>query len=183
MKLLEGQILALRGDLDKGHLVLAEAMHSDSSHGAAEAAAWAASVALWMGEPDLVREAAARYMEMPAPGRMFRILRTQAHANLAAADGRVDEALGLYRQAASDWRESGVVLSLGLLSTDMAVALDRSNPEVAAAAEEAREIWTRLGAAPLLARLAQPMPLNRGTTGSPSPRDRSNVRAEESASA
>ena len=142
------------------------------------------SVALWMGEPDLVREAGQRFLAIPAPGRMFRLLRTQVRGSLAAVDGHMDEALALYREAATGWRDSGVVLSLGLLLTDMAVALDHSNPEVAAAAEEAREIWTRLGSPPLLARLDQPMPLNPTAVGASGPRGRrSEVRTEESASA
>ena len=182
-KLLEGQVLALRGDLDKSHLVLTDAMNQEMSQGAAEAASWAASVAIWMGEPDFVRDAAQRFLAMPAPGRMFRLLRTQARASLAAVDGRTDEALALYREAANGWRESGVVMSLGLLLTDMSVGLDRSNPEVAAAENEAREIWTRLGSPPLLARLDQPMPVNRAAPGVADKRPRSNVRAEESASA
>jgi hypothetical protein len=153
------------------------------THGAAEAAMWAASVAFWMGEPDLVREASQRFLAMPTPGRMFRLLRTQARGNLAAVDGRLDEALTLYREAASGWRESGVKLSLGLLLTDMAVALDRSNPEVAAALEQARGIWTRLGSPPLLARLDQPMPISRGTPVADAHGPRAGVPAEESASA
>ena len=182
-KLTEGQILAVRGELDKSHLILAEAMHSEVSHAAAEAAGWAGSVALWMGEPELVREAAQRYLEMPAPGRMFRFLRIQARANLAAVDGRTDEALALYRDAAADWRESGVVLNLALLLTDMAVALDRSNPDVASAAEEAREIWTRLGSPPMLARLDQPSPLVGATQRMSASLSRAEITAERSASA
>ncbi len=182
-KLLEGQILALRGDLEQSEMILAEAMNSDMSQSAAEASTWAASVAFWMGKPERVREASERFVALPAPGRMFRLLRTQAYANLAAIDGRVDEALALFREAANGWRESGVVLSLGLLLTDMAVGLDRSIPEVAQAADEARELWTRLGSPPLLSRLDHPMPLNRATPGAAAHKSRADVRAEESASA
>jgi class 3 adenylate cyclase len=181
--LLEGQILALRGDLDESHTVLSDAMNKMDTHAAAEAAMWAASVAFWMGEPDLVREASQRFLAMPTPGRMFRLLRTQARGNLAAVDGRLDEALTLYREAARGWRESGVDLSLGLLLTDMAVAFDRSIPEVAAAAQEARAIWTRLGSPPMLARLDQPVVWNRPGPDAPVPRAKGDVRAEESASA
>jgi len=182
-KLLEGQVLALRGELDKSHQVLADAMNSELSHGGAEAAAWAVSVALWMGEPDRVREAGQRFLAIPAPGRMFRLLRTQVRGSLEAVDGHMDEALALHREAATGWRDTGVVLSLGLLLTDMAVAFDRGNPEVAAAAEEAREIWTRLGSPPLLARLDQPMPLNRAVSGAAAQPSRAGVPSARSASA
>ncbi|CAN5718265.1 hypothetical protein BH24CHL5_BH24CHL5_07280 [soil metagenome] len=182
MQELEGQVHVLRGELGQGHRLLVEAMHSDNSNAGAEAASWAASVALWMGEPERAREAAQRLLDMRAPGRMFRLLSGQARAHLAALDGRMEEALALYRETANGWRDSGVTLALGLLLTDMAVALDRSDPEVAAAADEAREIWTRLGSPPLLARLDQPAPIRRAAPSGAVQRPRAEV-AEESASA
>ena len=72
---------------------------------------------------------------------------------MAAIEGRTDDALRLYRVALDGWRGMGVRLSLVFTELDMAILLDPTEPEVKAAADEAREVLTRLRATPLLERL------------------------------
>ena len=74
-------------------------------------------------------------------------------AGLAAADGRPAEALGLYREALQRWRELRLVVEEAFCAIDMATLLDPDDAEVRAAAGSAREILTRLGAKPFVARL------------------------------
>ena len=74
-------------------------------------------------------------------------------AGIAALDGRTAEALPVYREALRAWRDLGLAWDEALCELDMATLLDRSDPEVGAAAESAREIFVRLGATPFIARL------------------------------
>ena len=65
----------------------------------------------------------------------------------------MNEALGLYRDTLRGWREFGLAYDAALTGIDMATLLDPAEPEVRAAADSTREILTRLGAKPFLARL------------------------------
>jgi tetratricopeptide (TPR) repeat protein len=79
--------------------------------------------------------------------------KTSIRAGLAALDGRVADALSLYRTALRLLREVDVPLDVALTGLEMAVVLDLAVPEVRAAAEASREILARLGARSLLERL------------------------------
>ena len=97
--------------------------------------------------------------------------RITIRAGLAAVEGRVPEALGLYRDALRRWRDLKLVVEEALCAVDMATLLDPAEPEVRAAMDSAREILVRLKAKPLLERLdaARPArdvrPPARATTG------------------
>ncbi len=78
-------------------------------------------------------------------------------AMIAALDGHPAEALSLYRGALRAWRDLGLAWDEALCVIDMATLLDPTDPEVHAAADAAREILTRLGAKPFLARLEAAM--------------------------
>ena len=79
--------------------------------------------------------------------------RATIRAGLAALDGRVPEALAMYRDAARTWRDLGLAWDEAMVGIDMASLLDPANPDVRAAAEGSREILVRLGAAPFVERL------------------------------
>jgi hypothetical protein len=79
--------------------------------------------------------------------------RATIRAGLAALDGRVPEALAMYRDAARTWRDLGLAWDEAMVGIDMASLLDPANPDVRAAAERSREILVRLGAAPFVERL------------------------------
>jgi tetratricopeptide (TPR) repeat protein len=74
-------------------------------------------------------------------------------AGLAALQGRPADAIHQYAQAAADCRRLRLPWPEALLGIDMATVLDPSLPEVATAVAASREILTRLGAKPFLARL------------------------------
>jgi hypothetical protein len=180
---LNGQVAALAGSFDAAFAQLAEVMAlAESGTPAVESSAWATRVGLWGGNPERVRQGAMRMRELRLPGRVVAASRADTQAALLASEGRTDEALIAYRLATSNWRDLDITLSLALCLTDMAVSLPRTQPEVAAAEVEARELWTRLGSPPLLARLDQPVYFAR--TGAPRPaRDEVDVPVERSARA
>jgi len=98
----------------------------------------------------------AALRELDALGNPGTWLQTskQAHrAGLALLEGRIDEGLAGYRIALAGWRELGVTRDLGLCLLDLAALVGTDHPDGRAAAEEARQIFTRLNAAPALERL------------------------------
>ena len=74
-------------------------------------------------------------------------------AGIAAAEGRVPDALAGYRTALAAYRDLGLPFDVALTGLDMAALLGVGEPAAAAAAAEAREILVGLGATPLVARL------------------------------
>ena len=75
-----------------------------------------------------------------------------AEAGLAAIEGRRDEAATAYSRALDAWRAIDSPLDLALCALDREILC---GPTAAPAGEqdEAREIFTRIGATPFLARL------------------------------
>ena len=70
-----------------------------------------------------------------------------------ALTGRTDEAAGGYVNAIDGLRALGVVFEVGMTSLDAVMLLGADRPETQVAAEDARTIFSRLGAKPLLERL------------------------------
>jgi class 3 adenylate cyclase/tetratricopeptide (TPR) repeat protein len=139
-----------------GELVVAQA----EFHQAAEtdptdtdARSVAAHAALWRGDlPGAAAELAGlRAIGLRTPAADAR--RVTIDAGLAAAEGRTNEALGLYRDALRRWRDLHFVVDEALCAIDMVTLLDPAEADVRAAAEAAREILLRLKAKPLLERL------------------------------
>ena len=98
-------------------------------------------------------------------------------AGCAALEGASIDAMAGYRRALGAWRDLGLPWDEALTAIDMAILLDPAEPEVRAAADAAREILTRLGAKPFLARLDAAMQ-RRSSTAVPEAtrsRDPSNV--------
>ena len=79
--------------------------------------------------------------------------RLTIRAGVAALEGRVGDALGLYREALRAWRDLGLAWDEALCAIDMATLLGPGDPEVREAAADAREILVRLEAAPFVERL------------------------------
>jgi tetratricopeptide (TPR) repeat protein len=149
----EARIAALAGDLDHAHRLAATGMSNPSSMPAIHCAEWATRAALWLGDEARARAAVERLDELRRPGRVIRAFKQEMRAGLHALEGRRAEALAGYRDALSAWRDLDVPLYLGLCLVDFASLVPPSEPEAAAAADEARELWSALGSAPLLARL------------------------------
>ena len=86
-------------------------------------------------------------------------------AGLAALEGRPTDALPLYREALRAWRDLSLAWDEALCGLDMATLLDLADPEVRAAAAQAREILVRLEAAPFIARLDAALARSSDRTG------------------
>jgi hypothetical protein len=74
-------------------------------------------------------------------------------AGVAALEGRRADAMSLYRDSLRAWRDLGLAWDEALCELDMVLLLGLDDPEVRAAGDAARDILTRLEAAPILARL------------------------------
>jgi class 3 adenylate cyclase/tetratricopeptide (TPR) repeat protein len=109
--------------------------------------------ALWMGDAAAAAVDLAALEASGVHGPAVEADTRTTRAGIAALEGRVAEALVLYRDALRTWRDLGLVWDEALCGIDMVTLLDPSEPEVRAAAESAREILVRLEARPFIARL------------------------------
>jgi hypothetical protein len=115
-----------------------------------------ARASLWAGKTEEIRQV----LDEVAPlsrGAALSADTLTIRAGLAALEGRPTEALSFYRDALRAWQALGLQWDEALCSIDMAIVLDPSEPEARSAAEAARGILARLGAAPFLARLTTAM--------------------------
>jgi hypothetical protein len=124
----------------------------------------AARPALWAGDLDKVREYTAGLDATGFHGPVVEARRATLRAAIAALEGRSSEAVLLYKEALTAWRDLKVVWEEALTGLDMANVLDQSDPSVQAAIRSTREIFTRLGAKPYLERLEQVV-AGRGSRG------------------
>jgi len=134
-------------------------------------------MALYHGDLDLARAVAAS-LEPPLGGATDADL-ASLRAGIAAAEGRVDEALAGYRSALGMYRDLGLRGDIALTGLDMAALIGPGEAAVRAAAVEALEIFTELEAAPIVARLERllapgrppqvPTPVPGSVLGSPVP--------------
>jgi hypothetical protein len=85
-------------------------------------------------------------------GRGMAAVRLTAEAGVAAIEGRHDAAATAYARALDAWRMIDSPLDLALCALDRAI-LRRTDAAPAGEEDEAREIFTRIGATPFLARL------------------------------
>ena len=113
----------------------------------------AARSALWAGDADAARADLAALDASGVHGPAVEADRRTIRAGIAALEGRPADALPLYREALRAWRELGLAWDEALCGLDMATLLDPADSEVRTAADAAREILVRLGAAPFIARL------------------------------
>ncbi len=119
---------------------------------ALETPIWAARSAAWDGDAATVRrmrEAASNLQ----PGRRTTAVLAGMDGAIHALEGRAPEARASFADAQRLMRAMGVELILGLTDIDVIVTGAMERDERERTAQEAREIFTRLGAAALLARL------------------------------
>jgi class 3 adenylate cyclase/tetratricopeptide (TPR) repeat protein len=86
-------------------------------------------------------------------GRVAAARRLSLEAGLAAFEGKTGEAVALYGEALSAWRELRIAWDEALTAMSMAKLLDPSLPEVRRAAQNAREFLVRVRAAPFIEQL------------------------------
>jgi class 3 adenylate cyclase/tetratricopeptide (TPR) repeat protein len=118
-----------------------------------ESLPYPARAALWDRNSDAVRVDLADFEASGLHGPALEADRTTIRAGVAALEGRVGDALALYREAFRAWRDLGLAWDEALCAVDMVTVLDPSVQEVSAAAESARQVLTRLGTRPILERL------------------------------
>ncbi len=117
----------------------------------------AARAALWCRDGDGSRAALEALESVGAHGLVVDAAGVTIRAGLAALDGRPDDAVRAYRGVLGRWRDLGLPLDEAFTAIEMATLLDPATPEVAAAAERAREILVPLRAQPFLDRLEAAM--------------------------
>ncbi len=111
---------------------------------------------LWLRDAAGVREVLGE--SDVSVGRATDLRFCAIRAGLAALEGRTDDARAGYLAAESGLRDLGIRFELGLANLEHAVFL-AGDPSAAAAAEEARAVFTELGATTLLARLPAAVPV------------------------
>ena len=149
----EAVVHAIAGRLEEAY----EAGFDGAAHGVGDpvqfSAEWATRVALWLGDPARARASLQLHEALSERGRVVSAVRLSLRAGVEALEGRRDAAVAAYREALRAWREMDVPFYVGLTALEFAILVGPNEPEAAAAADEARAIWTRLGSPPLLARL------------------------------
>jgi class 3 adenylate cyclase/predicted ATPase len=86
-------------------------------------------------------------------GRIVKLEKRRTAAGIAALEGRRDEALASFLTVMADYRAMDLPFPVARTGLMMAALLDHSQPEVRAAAEEARAVFERLGARAWIDRL------------------------------
>jgi class 3 adenylate cyclase/tetratricopeptide (TPR) repeat protein len=146
---LEATIAFAEGAIDRAHDLARE--------GIALGREWlndiAARTALWAKDPERAESASRALDQTVRRGAFIDCKRQLAGAGLAVLEGRRAEGLALYQEGFRTLRELGAVFQLALAELDLIVLVGGDDPQVRSAAEEAREIFTRLGAKPFLKRL------------------------------
>ena len=112
-----------------------------------------ARASMWAAKPERAKEAADRLRAIGAHGRAVNAGLRFIDAGVAAASGRADEAAAAYRDAIRQWRDIECWWDLALCELDFVKFVGGENPDAKAAADEARGIFTRLGAPAFLRRL------------------------------
>ena len=109
--------------------------------------------ALWLGEATSAQHLLDVLDAAGLHGPAIEADRITIRAGIAALEGRIIDALGLYREALRAWRDLGLAWDEALCAIDMAQLIGPGDPEVREAAAAAREILVRLEAAPFVERL------------------------------
>ncbi len=88
------------------------------------------------------------------PGRVTAAIRREGEAVLAGLAGRRSEALAAFLEAVRQWGHLGLAMEAALAQLTLVTVLGSAGDEAKAAADEARAVFERVGARPLLDRLA-----------------------------
>ncbi|HEV8252109.1 MAG TPA: adenylate/guanylate cyclase domain-containing protein [Candidatus Limnocylindria bacterium] len=126
---------------------------SSNPAGASEDLPVAARAALWAGKAEDAKRAADQLATIGIHGRAINASLRTIEAGMAAIAGQSQDASVAYRDAIRQWRDLGTAFDLALCELDFVRLVPGENPDIEAAAAEARSIFTRLGAASFLRRL------------------------------
>ena len=113
----------------------------------------AGHAALWQSDIEQARRVQQSLVKFAVRGKWVDASRKSLDAGILALEGRTAEAVALFSEATQTHREGGVALDTALCLLDQVAVLDAGQPAAQAAAEEARQVLDRLGAAALLEHL------------------------------
>ncbi len=113
----------------------------------------ACRAALWAGKVDDARKAADDLRSVGVHGRAVNAGLRVMDAGIAAASGETEAATEAFLDAIRQWRDLGLAFDLALCELDFVRFVGGESPDIRAAADEARSIFTRLGAPAFLRRL------------------------------
>lgn len=111
----------------------------------------AARAATWCLDPGAIAEDLAALDATNVKGPALDLNRTAARAGIAALEGDASTAHRLFGEALRGVRDLGLPWDEALIAIDMAMTLDPTDAEVAAAVAAGRSILESLGATPMLA--------------------------------
>ncbi|HEY6608781.1 MAG TPA: adenylate/guanylate cyclase domain-containing protein [Candidatus Limnocylindria bacterium] len=143
-----------RGD-QRAALDLAQSAYRLNMAPDANAVETAIRAAAALSDADAV--AAALGMMEEYPGRVPAAVLCEGNATLAGLAGRRQEALAGFIDAVRRWHELGLHFEAALAQLNLVTVLGAADAQARTAGEEARVMFERVGAAPLLDRLAEAM--------------------------
>jgi hypothetical protein len=150
--LLRASIAAAGGRFDASFEEAMRAIEIDPIFGGV-AGHQAGIAALWMRDVERLRATVERIDSLPPTGRLRDATVVSLRAGVAALEGRHDEAIRGFRDGVRRFRELGAVFHASQVAVSFAMAVGPSDPEVRTAVEEAREVFSRVGARPWLDRI------------------------------
>jgi class 3 adenylate cyclase/tetratricopeptide (TPR) repeat protein len=161
----EARIALVAGRLDEAYEKAIEAAGQASAVFPEISLPVAGRAALWLSDRSRLRAVLERMEELGGrPGWVAANIAT-LKAGLAALESRYDEAAPIYRDAAQRWRDLELWPHLGLSQMEFATLVP-DDADAATAAQEARDIFTRLNSPPLL-KLLEEGPLRKAVPGVP----------------
>jgi class 3 adenylate cyclase/predicted ATPase len=148
----QGQLAAIAGRFDEAYERMMGVV--DLSSGAAEPGfALAANAAALMRDRERLGAAHGAFRAIATPSRIESAHSEVIEAALAAIEGRSEEAAAGFRRGLAEYRDLQWTVPLGWALLICVSTLGPDHPQAEAAAAEARELFTRLGAKALLDRL------------------------------
>jgi len=135
-------------------------------------AIYGSHVAHWTGDVPMARRYLAAFSIAP-PGRLTESNRDAMEAAIAALEGRIDVARAQFGRARSTAREIGAELQLAMINLTMVLVPGLEPSDRRSGAEEALEIFRRLGAQPFMDRIDEAL-----ASGASHPRPSSPARAD-----
>jgi Predicted ATPase len=151
---IRGEIALARGEIEEAYRLSIGAFRTagiaapDSS-----ALPRAARAAGWLGDLAALRE--ARQLIDPMPGRVPAASKREMDATIAALEGRRGEAISLFLDALHGLRELGLEYERAVVTVSAVKLLGPNVAEFRDAVDEADATFRRLGATPMLERLAE----------------------------
>ena len=148
----EAWIALAQGDLEKAYDAAIAASRRDPGGNGPIGLAIATRAALWMSDIKRAKESLDLLKEQ-AQGRNWLTLNERSlQACLSILNGDASASKG-FAELAESWRRLDVPFDLGLFELDFVAVTGGDNPDAQDAAQEASDIFTRLGAKPFLDRL------------------------------